>query len=137
MIIFRDFYNAVLDASRLNYGVVTLISKVVWAMDIRQFRPITAINVIICILDEAHAMREAPIVARITHPNQSAFIKGDLIHDGLLALHEIIHEVKTKRQKAVFFKIDFNKAYDTLSWDFYKDSLECKGFNHRWVTRIM
>lgn len=126
-----------LDASRLNYGVVTLIPKVAGAMDIRQFRPITVINVMFRILAKAHAIRAAPIVARITHLNQTAFIQGRRIHDGVLALHEIIHEVKITRHKAVFFKIDFHKAYDTISWDFLREALQRKGFDDRWITRIM
>lgn len=46
MAIFQDFFLGVIDASRLNYGVVTLIPKVVGVTDIRQFRPITVLNVI-------------------------------------------------------------------------------------------
>ena len=68
-VIFRDFYKGVPDTSRLNYGVVMLISKVVGPMDIRQFRPIIVINVIFHVLAKAHAIKEAPIVARITHQN--------------------------------------------------------------------
>lgn len=88
-----------------------LIPKVFWATDIRQFQPNIVINMIFRILAKAHAIRVAPVVARITHLNQSAFIKGRLIHDGVLALHEIIHEVKTKPQKVVFLKIDFYKGF--------------------------
>lgn len=66
------------------------------------------------------------MVARIMHPIQSVFIKGRLIHDGVLALHEIIHEVKTRRQKVVFLKIDF-----------LREALQRKGFDDRWITRIM
>lgn len=43
MAIFRDFQMGISDASRLNYGIVTLIPNVTGATDIRQFRPITLI----------------------------------------------------------------------------------------------
>ncbi|XP_071677031.1 uncharacterized protein [Lolium perenne] len=46
MPMFQEFYVGTLDMGRLNYGVITLIPKVVGATDIRQFRPITVINVI-------------------------------------------------------------------------------------------
>lgn len=84
-----------------------------------------------------HAIRAAPVVARVTHPNQTTFIQGRRIHDGVLALHEIIHEVKIRRHKVVFFKIDFHKAYDMLSWDFLREALHRKGFDDRWITRVM
>ena len=75
MVIFQDFYKGVLDTSCLNYEVVMLTSKVVGATDIRQFRPITGINVIFRILAKAHAIGAAPIVARITNPNQSPSLR--------------------------------------------------------------
>lgn len=52
----------------------------------------------------------APIADRITHPDQSAFIQGRYILDGVLVFHETLHEVHTKHLKAVFLKLDFHKA---------------------------
>jgi len=42
--LFDDFYNGLLDVSRLNYGVITLLPKVVDAEKIQQFRPICLLN---------------------------------------------------------------------------------------------
>jgi hypothetical protein len=36
---FHEFYIGTLDLARLNYGVITLIPKVIGATNIRQFRP--------------------------------------------------------------------------------------------------
>jgi hypothetical protein len=87
--------------------MITLIPKVVGAMDIRQFRPITVVNVIQRIISKVYALRLAPVLERLTHPYQFAFLKGRYIHDGILALHEIIHEVKVRHQRGVFLKLDF------------------------------
>ncbi|KAE8791713.1 Heparanase-like protein 2 [Hordeum vulgare] len=46
MPMFQEFYIGTLDMGRINFGVVALIPKVVGASDIRQFRPITVINVL-------------------------------------------------------------------------------------------
>src|SRR4051812_28962562 len=48
--IFEEFYVRSIDLGRLNYGAISLIPKVPGAADIRQFRPITVINVIFRIL---------------------------------------------------------------------------------------
>jgi hypothetical protein len=48
----------------------------------------------------------------VISPTQTTFIKGRLIHDGALALHEIIDELKVSGQRAVILKLDFEKAYD-------------------------
>ena len=96
MPMFQEFYTGTLVMSRLNFGVITLIPKVVGATEIRQFRPITVINVIQRLLAKVCASRLAPVVQRLAHPHQFAFLKGRFIHDGVLALHEIVHEVKAR-----------------------------------------
>uniref|UniRef100_A0A453JHW0 Reverse transcriptase domain-containing protein n=1 Tax=Aegilops tauschii subsp. strangulata TaxID=200361 RepID=A0A453JHW0_AEGTS len=115
---FHEFYIGTLDMARINYGVISLIPKVVGATDIRHFRPITVINVLERIFAKVCATRLSPVAERIAHPLQSAFLKGRRIHDGILALHEIVHEVASKGLKGVFLKLDFQKAYDHLDWSF-------------------
>ncbi|KAE8769833.1 retrotransposon protein [Hordeum vulgare] len=137
MALFHEFENGVFDLSRLNLGIITLIPKVHAASDIRWFLPIAVINVIFRILAKGYASRAAMTAPRITHPNQTAFVKGRLILDGILVLHEVIHEIKSKRLRVVFFKIDFHKAYDTVHWSFLREALLKKGSNPQWITRVM
>uniref|UniRef100_A0A452Y2A6 Reverse transcriptase domain-containing protein n=1 Tax=Aegilops tauschii subsp. strangulata TaxID=200361 RepID=A0A452Y2A6_AEGTS len=106
--------------ARINFGVITLIPKVVGATDIRQFRPITVINVLERIFSKVCAIRLVPVAERMNHPLQTAFSKGRRIHDGILSLHEIVHEVRSHGQKGVFLKLDFQKAYNRLDWDFLR-----------------
>jgi hypothetical protein len=94
MPMFHELFVGTLVMSRLNFGVITLIPKVVGATDICQFRPITVVNVIQRIISKVCALRLSPVLERLMHPYQFAFLKGRYIHDGILALHEIIHEVK-------------------------------------------
>ena len=135
--LFDEFFVGSIDLTRLNFGIITLIPKVSGASEIRQFRQITMINVIFRILAKGYTIRVAPIADRITHPDQSAFIQGRYILDGVLVFHEALHEVHSKHLKAVFFKLDFHKAYDTVSWPFLRECLLRKGFDDRWVTRVM
>jgi hypothetical protein len=74
---------------------------------------------------------------RLTHPGQFAFLKGRFIHDGILALHEIIHEVKVRRLKGVFLNLDFQKAYDRLDWAFLQQALSRRVFDDRMISWIM
>ena len=107
--------------SRINYGVITLIPKTVGATDIRQFRPIMVINVLECIFSKVCATHLAPVAERLDHPLQTAFLKGRQIHDGILALQEIVHEVASRGHKGVFLKLDdIQKAHDRLDWSFLR-----------------
>uniref|UniRef100_A0A453DUP4 Reverse transcriptase domain-containing protein n=1 Tax=Aegilops tauschii subsp. strangulata TaxID=200361 RepID=A0A453DUP4_AEGTS len=118
MPMFHEFYIGTLDMARINYGVISLIPKVVGATDIRQFRPIMVINVLEQIFAKVCATRLSPVAEQIAHPLQSAFLKGRRIHDRILAFHEIVHKVASKGLKGVFLKLDFQKAYDRLDWSF-------------------
>jgi hypothetical protein len=86
---------------------------------------------------KAVANRISPVANRIVDPTQTAFIKGRLILDGALSLHEIIHELKTRNSKAILLKLDFEKAYDRVSWQFLREVLIRKGFDSGFVHRIM
>ncbi|MCI31889.1 RNA-directed DNA polymerase (Reverse transcriptase) [Trifolium medium] len=45
--------------------------------------------------------------------NQSAFIKGRLLVDGVLVVNEVVEWVKRAKKKCLIFKVDFKKAYDS------------------------
>jgi hypothetical protein len=48
-------------------------------------------------------------------------------------LHEVIHELKRTRKHGVLFKIDLEKAYDKVRWDFVQEVMEGKGFPTSWI----
>jgi hypothetical protein len=112
--ILNGFALGTMDMSRLNFGILSLLPKVVGADSIKQFRPIALINVIFKFVPKAVANRLSLVANRIIAPTQTAFIKGRLILDGALSLHEIIHELKSRKSKAILLKLDFEKAYDRV-----------------------
>lgn len=135
--ILNDFALGRVDVARLNYGIITLIPKVKGPDNIRQYRPITLINVIFKFVAKAYAIRLAPVAHRIIDRSQSAFIKGRCLHEGALALHEIVHELHVRKQKGLLLKLDFEKAYDRVNWDFMQEILLRKGFSAMMVHRLM
>ncbi|GJZ01857.1 RNA-directed DNA polymerase, eukaryota [Tanacetum coccineum] len=40
--------------------------------------------------------------------------------------------VKRKKKQSMFFKVDFEKAYDSVRWDYLDDVLKNFGFGYRW-----
>ncbi|GJT61258.1 RNA-directed DNA polymerase, eukaryota, reverse transcriptase zinc-binding domain protein, partial [Tanacetum coccineum] len=59
---------------------------------------------------------------------QYAFIANRQILDGPFILNEIIHWCKAKKKQTLIFKIDFEKAFDSVCWDFFDDVLKNLGF---------
>jgi hypothetical protein len=137
MEILNGFSVGRVDISRLNFGILSLLPKVPGADNIKQFRPIALINVIFKLMSKAYACRLSPVAHRVISQSQTAFIKGRFIQDGPLALHEIIHELKSRNLHAVLLKLDFEKAYDRVNWQFLREVMLVKGFEPAFVHRIM
>ena len=127
--ILNDFIMGRIDISRLNFGVLSLIPKVQGAESITQFRPVALINMIFKIISKAFATRLDPIANIIISQNQTTFIKGRFILDGALALLETAHEISSKKLGGILLKLDFEKAYDRVNWDFLIEVLHLKGFD--------
>jgi hypothetical protein len=43
--------------------------------------------------------------------------------EGVVVLHEIVHELHRKHKSGVILKIDFEKAYDKVGWNFAQQVL--------------
>lgn len=122
-----------LDMWRLNYGVITLIPKVVDANTIKQYRPICLLNVCFKLLTKILTSRLTLFASKIVNASQTTFIPGRYILDGSVILHEVLHELKSKNQSGIILKLDFEKAYDKVQWDFLFDVLQRKGFGEKWI----
>ena len=133
----NDFFLGQLDIARLNYGVITLVPKVTDAKDVKQFRPICLLNVSFKIFTKLLMGRLSSVAEKLISPSQTAFIKGRYIYDGAVMLHEVIHELKQKKMQGVLLKIDFEKTYDSIRWDFVEKVLQRKGFDDRLIRWIM
>lgn len=64
--------------------------------------------------------------------NQSAFISGIQTLDSILIANELVDEYKWKKKRGSVIKLDFEKAYDMVKWNFWLDVLRNKSFGERW-----
>ena len=78
------------------------------------------------------ANRLKGVANKIIRPTQTAFMSRRYIMEGLVTLHKTIHELKKKKQSGIILKIDFEKAYDKVNWNFLQQALRMKGFSQKW-----
>jgi hypothetical protein len=129
MALVRDFEKGTLDVSRLNFAIITLIPKEQDARDMKKFRPISLGNCSLKIITKAMTNRVSPIGNRIIAKNQIAFIKSRYILESVVAAHEVIHDVHSKKKKScLVLKLDYEKAYDRVDWGFLDDMLKSRLF---------
>nr|GFA04068.1 RNA-directed DNA polymerase, eukaryota [Tanacetum cinerariifolium] len=59
-----------------------------------------------------------------------------LIGNGPFILNEVIQWCKLKKKQSLIFNVDFEKAYDSIRWDFLDDVLKKFGFGNKWCAWI-
>nr|GFC90358.1 RNA-directed DNA polymerase, eukaryota, reverse transcriptase zinc-binding domain protein [Tanacetum cinerariifolium] len=82
------------------------------------------------------ANRLVTVLDDIVDKIQSTFVTDRQIQDGPFILNEIIHWCKNKKKQSMIFKVDFEKAYDSVRWDFIDDILRRFGFGEKWCKWI-
>jgi hypothetical protein len=76
------------------------------------------------------------VAHKVVRPTVTVFMPGRHILEGVVVLHETIHEMHRRKLDGVLFKIDFEKTYGKVKWPFLQQVLRMKGFNHLWCDRI-
>eukprot|EP00253_Pinus_taeda_P003560 PITA_03560 len=84
----------------LNSTLLTLITKTAKSELAEGFRPIALCNVIYKIIATLMVKRLKPILPSIISPEQTGFVEGRQILDGLVVSQEVIHIAKQKKEPA-------------------------------------
>ncbi|GKC37122.1 reverse transcriptase domain-containing protein [Tanacetum coccineum] len=80
------------------------------------------------ILAKLLAERVKRVVNKVVGDAQNAFNKGRYILDDILVANETMDYLRKTQGKGLIFKVDFEKAYDSLNWRFLLDIMEKMGF---------
>lgn len=53
---------------------------------------------------------------------------------GVLVINEVMDFSKRKDNDCLLFKVDFEKVYDSVAWDYLRDITGRVGCGHRWMS---
>ena len=134
MSLFQDFYEGILPLFSLNFGIITVLPKKAEVVQIQQYRPIYLLNVSFKIFTKVVVNRLTNVADKIIRPTQSAFMPRRHILEGAVVLHETLHELQRKKLNGVILKLNFEKAYDKVKWNFLQQTLRMKGFSELWCS---
>ncbi|XP_061336877.1 uncharacterized protein LOC133283957 [Gastrolobium bilobum] len=106
---------------------------------LKDFRPISLCNVIYKTVTKIVAKRLKSHMAHLVMPNQCGFIKGRQGADNIIVAQEIIHSMNKKRggKGWMTVKVNLEKAYDKISWEFMKNTLVDVGLLENIISLIM
>jgi hypothetical protein len=105
--LFAELHACQLELFRINFGEIILLPKVNSAERIQQFRSICLLNVCLKIFTKVASIILNSVA--VVGPTQTAFMQGRYILDGVIMLHEIIHELHHQKLNGVIFKSTLKK----------------------------
>ena len=86
------------------------------------------INVDAKIASRVIATRIIKVIPEIIHSNQTGFVKGRFIGKAGRSIIDIMDYTKSQNIPGLLLFIDFEKAFDSLDWDFMIKCLDAFGF---------
>jgi len=134
----KDFFGSGKLLKEFNHAFIALIPKVDNPETTSQFRPISLCNTFYKFVAKILVNPLRLLLERIIHPTQSAFVPQRAIHDNILRAHEVINKFYHMKGKKgyVAVKLDMEKAYDRLEWDFLLLCFTHLGFHPIWINWI-
>ena len=130
--VFAEFHRSGIINQSTNTSFIVLLPKKSMSKRISDYRPISLITSLYKVIAKVLARRLRGVLHETIHSTQGAFVQGRQILDVVLIANEIVDEKRRSGEEGVVFKIDFEKAYDHVSWGFLDHVLEMKGFSPRW-----
>ncbi|RVX15151.1 Transposon TX1 uncharacterized 149 kDa protein [Vitis vinifera] len=130
--VFAKFHNSGIINQNTNASFIVLLPKKSQSKKISDFRPISLITCLYKVIAKVLSRRLRGVLHETIHSTQGAFVQGRQILDAVLIANESVEEKKRSGKERVVFKIDFEKAYDHVKYDFLDHVLEKKGFSSKW-----
>jgi len=109
-----------------------LIPKVKDPLALNDYRPISLIGSVYKIIAKALALRIKSVIGSVIDEIQTAFIKDRNILDGPMIINEVCAWAKQYKAKIFLFKIDLDKAFDSINWDYLDSIMGQMGFGEKW-----
>uniref|UniRef100_A0A803PZS1 Reverse transcriptase domain-containing protein n=1 Tax=Cannabis sativa TaxID=3483 RepID=A0A803PZS1_CANSA len=132
MEVFRAFEKEGRIEGSINETFICLIPKILNSCKVKDFRPISLITSVYKIVAKTLATRLRGVLGETISETQLAFVEGRQILDSVLIANETVEEYRSRGKKGFVFKIDLEKAYDCVDWDFLDLVLKEKGFGELW-----
>jgi len=116
-----------------NASFVALVPKVRGPVKLEQYRPISLVGALYKIISKVLAERIKKVLSSIIDDSQSTFLKDRGILDSVLMANKVVEDLRKGGRSGLCLKVDFEKAYDSVRWEFLYEMLHRMGFHSRWI----
>ena len=118
-------------------GIISLIPKKHKNLEeLKNWRPISLLNTDYKIATKAIGLRLEKVLPSIIHPCQAGYIKGRYIGECIRLISDTMSYTKQKNLTGAAVFLDFEKAFDSIEWNYLQKCLEVFNFGpqlRQWV----
>ena len=124
-------------SSSQNQAIITLIEKKgKYRSLLENWRPISLVNIDTKIMTKAIAWRIKKVLPDIIHENQTGYVNDRYMGETVRSISDIMDFTAKENIPGLMLFIDFQKAFDSVEWEFILKCLETFNFGPdflRWV----
>ena len=118
-------------------GLITCIPKGDKSRSfLKNWRPLSLLNTVYKIASGAIASRFKSVLHYIINNDQTGFIQGRFIGENTRLMYDIMNYAEENNIPGLLLLVDFEKAFDTVSWSFIQKVLQFFNFGpsiQRWI----
>ena len=103
---------------------------------LKNWRPISLLCAVYKLISGVIAERIKPCLDKIISKSQTGFIKGRCIGENIRTVYDLMHLTEKKKIPGLLMLIDFEKAFDSVSWNFLYSTLALFGFDEAFISWI-
>ena len=130
-------YNKGSLSTSLRQSIITCLPKGTKDRSLlKNWRPISLLCVIYKLASGSIAERLRYTLDSIISNCQTGFIKGRFLSDSTRLIYDILHVTEKNNIPGLLMLIDFEKAFDSLSWKFLYDTLVFFGYSKDFIKWI-
>ncbi|KAL0347742.1 UNVERIFIED_CONTAM: hypothetical protein Scaly_1790200 [Sesamum calycinum] len=124
-----EFFRSGKILKQINATLLVLIPKVQMLSLVADYRPISCCNVIYKTITKIIVNRMQLVLDLLIDHSQNAFVPGRNISDNILLAQELLAGYnQTRLPPRCTIKVDLQKAYDSVEWDFLLEALKLFNF---------
>ena len=117
-------------------GILSLIFKSGDETSLNNWRPITLLNVDYKIIARVLAYRLQKVIAKVVSSDQNGYIKNRFIGFSIRQIQDVIDYAEDCNLNGVLLFLDYQKAFDSIEWNFMNMTLEKFGFGSSFINLV-
>lgn len=115
---------------------ISLVSKSYNPQNLNDFHSIYLVGSMYIIISKLMASRLKQAIGKLVSPKQTTFIHNSFMLDGVLIVNTLVDYDRRNKNELFLFKVDFDKAFDSVSCDYLVFILKLMNFGPKWLKWI-